>query len=124
LFDSIFPAHFYPSDKELDSTQSKDEHKLHVKFFRKVDQSFFERKIVIFHLFIDLTAKDKNNLLYKWHLITFSENDTDVLENNHWSEGQHIHFINYLWPNCDPQKLMNDFPKTPTKSIHIRYSDD
>ena len=43
---------------------------------------------------------------------------------NHWRDGSHIHFVNFLWPNYDPAKLwdMLKEPETRVKdSFHIRY---
>lgn len=116
----IAPEHLSPKDEEISSLSNKFEHphklKLQQKFVSKIKQSFKDRKLLIFHLF---TASTK-----EWHLIYFNEKDSDVLTNNHWGKGPHIHFVNYLWGNIDLENLWNNFPKFPSNGLHIKYEDN
>jgi len=113
----IAPVHLSPKDEEISSLSNSFEHpekrKLQEKFFRKTQQSFKDRKMLMLHLF---TFSSK-----EWHIIYFNEKDSDITANNHWNKGPHIHFINYLWGNIDLETLWNNFPKFPNNGLHLRY---
>jgi hypothetical protein len=118
--DIFAPDHLLPKDEEIKSfgnraSENTDKLKLQGKFFKKVIQSFKERKMLILHLFTFSSSE--------WHVIYFNEKDSDIVDNNHWENGPHIHFINYLWGNINLENLWNNFPKLPNNGLHIRYKD-
>lgn len=81
------------------------------KTFRKIKQMFLERKVMAFHFFVAPS---------RWHLISFSNHDAHSAGPNHWECGTHIHFVNFLWPECDPVQIWNSFPERPS-GVHIRF---
>ena len=94
------------------------------KFVNKMKNAYLTRKRIHYHLFYKADLSD--NAKDKWHLIYLSDEDRKT-NNNHWKEGPHFHFINYLWPDLDPDNLHNSFNltrKTPVKgALHIRLSE-
>ena len=59
------------------------------KFFRKIDQTFKDRRLFAAHLFY---SSDK---LY-WHLFYFDQRDY-AEQKNHWQHGTHIHYVNDMF---------------------------
>ena len=60
---------------------------------------------------------------YEWHLFIFDHHDQAQHRGNHWVFGAHMHFVNWLWPRLDPEKVWNDFVlsgKKPGSSLHLR----
>jgi hypothetical protein len=59
-----------------------------------------------------------------WHLFFFDQNDRYIRE-NHWDFGSHIHYVNWLWPNLECQKVWSEFCENGKKAIgdheHIRF---
>ena len=110
------PDHLTPTRTEIAGLalrdRSPEQLELQNRVVRKLRQIFEERTLTAFHFFF---APER------WHLIFFTQKDARRISENHWSEGPHIHFINYLWgPTCDPRKLWRRFPDRPKKSVHIR----
>jgi hypothetical protein len=95
--------------KRLHSGKPKDVQKLN----RRMGALFKERRIISTHMFYNES---------KWHLLFFSTEDR-TKENNHWASGAHIHFVNFLWPQYDRDKLWRDITKerwtTIPGSFHI-----
>jgi len=63
--------------------------------------------------------------LSMWHFFQFDQRDLED-EQNHWKEGAHIHFLNWLWPNYDTKTLWANFTSGRAKmndSLHVRYFD-
>jgi hypothetical protein len=86
------------------------------KATNKIFQFFEERRYLVGHIFY-------NEELTDWHFFYFDQRDQDD-EKHHWRGGPHIHFVNCLWPNLNPQKLWKDFcleSVTPKGALHIRY---
>jgi hypothetical protein len=84
------------------------------KTANKVFAMLDERRILSGHLF---------QTIGQWHFIYFDNHDR-TSHRNHWSEGPHIHLINYLWPNRTADSVWNEFRDgNPTMkgAFHIRY---
>jgi hypothetical protein len=61
---------------------------------------------------------------YEWHLFIFHHHDLDVEDDNHWTGGTHMHFVNWLWPRLDPERVWKEFMRTgkkPGSSLHLRH---
>jgi hypothetical protein len=86
------------------------------KAINKMAQMFRDRRYLVGHIFYvpDLSV---------WHFFQFDQRDLEE-RNNHWKEGSHIHFLNWLWPNFDAQTLWRSFTTDRVKmntSLHVRY---
>lgn len=89
------------------------------KAIRKIGQMFKDRRYLVGHIFYvpDLT---------EWHFFQFDQRDLEDERGNHWKEGAHIHFLNWLWPNYDAKTLWENFTSGKAKmndSLHVRYLD-
>jgi len=86
------------------------------KAFRKVEQTFAQRRQLVGHMFYtpDLGA---------WHFFYFDQRDT-APRRNHWKGGAHIHLINHLWPNRTAAGVWREFtlgnPRMKNAE-HIRF---
>lgn len=83
------------------------------KFVSKVSQLFKDRRYLVGHIFYN-----KN----KWHLFYFDQRDSEKRK-NHWIEGPHIHFVNYLW-GVNVDQLWSSFNTRRggfSKGLHIKY---
>ncbi|MDO8580041.1 MAG: hypothetical protein Q7S13_01005 [Candidatus Omnitrophota bacterium] len=115
------PQHLKPTDAEREALSRNGVGEIKgdaLKFVSKVSQIFEDRKYLVGHLFY---SPD----LSKWHFFYFSQRDWDNRD-NHWEQGSHIHFINYLW-NLDVKKLWGEFineGKIPGGALHIRFQED
>jgi hypothetical protein len=116
------PPHLTPTEEEIaGATASKPGFVTEeaAKFIKKVEQTFKQRRYLVGHMFY--TAD-----LSKWHFFYFDQRDLDH-RNAHWKEGQHIHLINYLWPNYEPNRLWSEFCSGNMRiknSIHVKYFDE
>ena len=87
------PDHLNPSEAELKALANsgpgliKDPQAL--KAVRKMSQIFVERRYLVGHIFHvpDLT---------KWHFFCFDQRDLEGDKPNHWKEGSHVHFTNWV----------------------------
>lgn len=89
------------------------------KAFRKISHLFNVRRYLVGHIFY---TPD----LSEWHFFQFDQRDLEDTRPNHWKEGAHIHFMNWLWPNRDPKILWNQFTSGEAKlndSVHVRFND-
>jgi len=118
-YNDFVPIHLDPTDEEFEALQAVDKPgKLEgkaKKFMSKIGQIFVERRYLVVHVFY-------NEL--KWHLFYFDQRDIEKERRNHWKEGSHIHFVNYLWPNHDLGNLWEIFDKSNASvggKIHIKY---
>jgi hypothetical protein len=89
------------------------------KAVRKLGQMFKDRKYLVGHIFYvpDLT---------EWHFFQFDQRDLEDERGNHWKEGAHVHFLNWLWPNYDAKTLWENFISGKAKindSLHVRFLD-
>jgi len=108
------PVHLQPTHADLQSIRDSVNPGSKVpKALRKMIRIFDERKHVSAHLF---TSPDR------WHMFYFTLQDTDERE-NHWEHGAHVHFVNYLWPNIDPEVVWKSFAdrKSLHPGVHIRF---
>ena len=81
----------------------------------KMRQIFIDRKCLIAHLF--------HNFLY-WHLFFFDQRDFEAQMENHWKEGSHIHFVNYLWTQYRINTIDDSFDDrnfSISDKLHIRF---
>jgi hypothetical protein len=87
------------------------------KAVQKIGQLFEERRYLVGHMFY-------NHDLSRWHFFCFDQRDLEERRPNHWKEGSHVHFMNWLWPNQDPKTLWKEFVAgnyKPGSSIHLRF---
>ena len=87
------------------------------KAVRKMGQMFEERRYLVGHIFYvpDLT---------KWHFFCFDQRDLEERKPNHWKEGAHVHFVNWLWPGKDAKSVWSNFVEgdyRPGDALHIRF---
>ncbi|SRR6266567_1477649 len=64
--------------------------------------------------------------LSEWHFFQYNQRDIEHERGNHWKEGAHIHFLNWLWPHYDAESPWAQFISGKAKlndSLHARYSD-
>lgn len=113
----FIPSHLKHTDEELNSLCLLKQHiitKQFKKFINKISQIFKERRWLIAHLFFNET---------KWHLFYFDQRDINRSK-NHWKEGEHIHFVNYLWPQYSRDELWSSFGQKNTRikdKLHIKF---
>ncbi len=86
-----------------------------IRTVRKINEVFHQRRLLTAHIFINQQ---------RWHIFYFDQRDMEASAPNHWEHGSHIHFVNDLWPNYDPQDVWNLFELAETRvkgKLHIRY---
>jgi len=118
-YHDFVPSHLVPTDEERKALRSskvgeslKGSAK---KFVTKVSAIFNERRYLVAHIF-----HNEN----KWHLFYFDQRDIENMRGNHWKKGVHIHFVNYLWPCYNINKLWENFDKEDASAgdkLHIRF---
>lgn len=113
------PPHLLPSDEERNALSlSKAGETLNQpakKLVSKISAIFNDRRCLVAHIFYNQT---------KWHLFYFDNRDMENICRNHWKEGAHVHFVNYLWPNYDIKTLWGNFDKKDASAgdrLHIRF---
>ena len=113
------PAHLKPTDDEKaalgSATVGEQLSGKAETLINKVSQIFKERRYLVAHVFFNQA---------KWHLFYLDQKDIENKRRNHWKEGAHIHFVNYLWPQYDMEKLWEVFDKAAASAggkLHIRY---
>jgi hypothetical protein len=115
------PERLNPTDKDLAALAGNGVGPLQPgaqKTMRKIFQLFRDRRYLVGHIFY---VPD----LSEWHFFQFDQRDTEDERANHWKEGAHIHFLNWLWPNYDAETLWANFTSGKAKmndSLHLRYS--
>lgn len=116
------PEHLDPSDSEIQALENTAAGSLLTgdaeKAVRKMSQMFEERRYLVGHMFF---APD----LSKWHFFCFDQRDLET-KGNHWKEGSHVHFINWLWPGHGAKAVWSDFVTEdlrPGGAIHLRFSE-
>lgn len=119
-YEDFIPEHLRVTEKEKGSlgkarvgeTLTGDAAKL----ISKVSQIFKQRRYLAAHIFFNQK---------KWHIFYLDQRDIEDREANHWSEGAHIHFVNYLWPGYSPADLWALFDKADASingKLHIRFT--
>ena len=84
----------------------------------KMGHLFNVRRYLVGHIFY---VPD----LSEWHFFQFDQRDLEDTRRNHWKEGAHVHFINWLWPNHDAKTLWENFTSGKAKmndSSHVRFN--
>jgi hypothetical protein len=116
----IIPPHLVPSDSEHQALRNNAPGPLSSeaeKFVRKISQIFKDRKIMVGHMFYTPDFS-------RWHFFCFDQRDLEE-NTNHWKEGAHVHFINWLWKKLDAKSVWSVFVSDnarPTSVIHLRFS--
>lgn len=118
-FSDKIPEHLYPKDDERAAISENGVGPLRgksKKAINKVFQIFKDRRCLAAHLFY---TSDYNY----WHMFYFDQRDNEI-NDNHWKEGPHVHYLSDLWPQYKLpdiwQKVLKDetnFGSTP----HIRF---
>jgi hypothetical protein len=113
------PEHLVPTEEEHLALRDNGVGPLQgqaKKMFRKIHQTFEERRYLVGHIFYRPDLTD-------WHFFYFDQRDWAETK-NHWKHGSHIHLVNHLWPNYDAEGLWERFTKGNVKlgdSLHIRF---
>ena len=86
------PEHLVPSEPEIEALKGTPAGSLltggAAKAARKMSQLFKDRRYLVGHLFFTLDYS-------KWHFFCFDQRDLET-RGNHWKEGSHVHFVNWL----------------------------
>ena len=120
-FSERVPDHLVPSEEDRRAIEENGLGLLKpraAKTMRKVFQLFKERRTLAGHMFY--TAR-----LHEWHFFCFDQNDLLESSGNHWVQGAHIHFINWLWPHVDPREVWSRFVRhseKPHSTLHLRHA--
>lgn len=116
------PEHLVPSDSEIQALENTPTGTLLTgdadKAVRKMSQSFKEQRYLVGHMFFTPEFA-------KWHFFCFDQRDLET-NGNHWKEGSHGHFINWLWPRQEAKSVWSNFvteDQRPGGAIHLRFSD-
>ena len=121
-YHDIVPEHLVPTDAGRAAIAANGVGLLKPearKAVRKVFQLFEDRRWLVGHMFY-------TESLYEWHFFCFDQRDTEASRRNHWKNGAHMHFVNWLWPNYGARLVWSAFAAnnvTPGGSVHIRYND-
>lgn len=114
------PENVRLTDKNIKAITSNGVGKLNrdaTKAVNKLFQSPLQVKRTTAHLFYRSDHRF-------WHLFFFDLKDR-AANQNHWDLGSHIHYVNWLWPNLECQKVWKEFCKNGKKAIggheHIRF---
>jgi hypothetical protein len=116
------PEHLHPTDNDLAALAANPVGLLQPgaqKTVRKISQIFQDRRQLVGHIFYVPGTSE-------WHFFQFDQRDLEAERRNHWKEGAHIHFLNWLWPNYDAETVWANFTSGKVKlndSLHVRYSD-
>lgn len=111
------PQHLIPSEEEKKALSENGVGELKgkaLKHLKKVNQIFKERKYRVGHLFVGSQ---------KWHLFYLDLKDIEQ-DNNHWMNGPHLHFTNYLSPGLSIDHVIDRFQKLDFdfgSRLHIKY---
>jgi hypothetical protein len=114
------PEHLNPTDADLAALAANPVGPLQPaakKAVTKMRQIFRDRRYLVGHIFY---VPD----LSEWHFFQFDQRDLEDERGNHWKEGAHIHFLNWLWPNYDAKTVWANFTSGKVKlndSLHVKY---
>ena len=120
FYRDIVPEHLNLSDANLKALAENGVGPLGpeaAKAVRKMGQIFEERRYLVGHMFY---TPD----LSRWHFFCFDQRDLEERRPNHWKEGSHVHFMNWLWPNQGAKDVWSEFVSgnyKPGSSIHLRF---
>lgn len=116
------PEHLHPTDEDLAALATNPVGALRPgaqKALRKIGQIFKDRRHLVGHIFYVPDSPE-------WHFFQFDQRDIEDARANHWKEGAHVHFLNWLWPNYHGMTLWRNFTSGRVKlndSLHVRYLD-
>jgi hypothetical protein len=122
-FKDIVPEHLIPSDDEWAALAKNPAGELSAeaaKTVSKMAQLFDDRRYLVGHIFF---MPDQS----RWHFFCFDQRDLEDQRPNHWKEGPHVHFINWLWPRQNAEELWSHFireSERPGGDFHLRFSMD
>ncbi len=105
FYRDTIPEHLHPSDTEHKALADNGVGPLGpeaAKAVRKMAQMFEERRYLVGYMFY-------NRDLSRWHFFCFDQRDLEERRPNHWKEGSHVHFMNWLWPKQDVQSVWSQF---------------
>jgi hypothetical protein len=111
---SKFPEFVPPHLEITDNDRSRLKEGVGAAFAKKLTSLMRERRNICVHLF-------ERGL--EWHCFYFSYRDIET-DGNHWSQGAHLHYLSYLWPNITKDKIWKAFDTRVTKlpgDLHIRF---
>ena len=117
-FNDFQPEHLQPTEQEVWSLGRTENGVISAdgqRFIRKVSEIFKQRRYLVAHIFANAE---------RWHLFYFDQRDIQTLDPNHWKHGPHLHFVNDLWPNYDPNDVWALFDQADASlrgKLHIRY---
>lgn len=117
------PEHLNPTDDDLAALAANGVGLLEPgaqKAVKKIGQMFKDRRYLVGHIFYVPN-------LSEWHFFQFDQRDLEHERGNHWKEGAHVHFLNWLWPNYDAKTLWENFSVGKARlsdSLHVRYFDE
>jgi hypothetical protein len=112
------PEHLNPTDNDLAALSANPVGPLQPDAQKTVFQIFRDRRQLVGHIFYVPGT-------FEWHFFQFDQRDLEDTA-NHWKEGSHIHFLNWLWPNYDAKTVWANFTSGKVKlndSLHVRYVD-
>jgi len=115
-YNNFVPDHLQTTDDEVDSLSSTKAGEKIVgpakSFVNKIIATFEQRRYLVAHIFYN---QDKGHCFY------FDQRD---IQNNHWKNGCHLHFVNHLWPNYDPNDVWKTFDESNASlggKLHIKF---
>ena len=118
-FDDRRPEHLRPKPSELAAAGRAKVGPLEGearKLFRKIDQTFEERRLFAAHLFYTPSHR-------YWHLLYFDQRDI-AQRDNHWRHGPHIHYASDVFQSRPLREVwarVRNGEVSFLKAIHIRY---
>jgi hypothetical protein len=121
FYRDIVPRHLELSDSDIQALHNNKPGPLTpggAKAVSKMFQMFEERKYLVGHIFYTPNFS-------RWHFFCFDQRDLEEDKPNHWKEGAHVHFVNWLWPGQDAKSAWLRFVNEngrPGGSIHLRFS--
>jgi hypothetical protein len=117
-YNDFQPEHLQPTEEEVQGLGKTENGIISIdgqRFIRKISQLFKQRRYLVAHIFANAQ---------RWHLFYFDQRDIQNVDSNHWKHGAHLHFVNDLWPNYDPNDvwaLFNLADASVGGKLHIRY---
>ena len=109
-FNEFIPQHLKIRESDISNLKKG----IPTKLIKKTKALFKERRRIHAHLF----ERDE-----QWHRFYYSYRDIGSNRKSHWKYGSHLHYVSYLWPNLDKEKIWASFDKRFTDiqgAIHIR----
>lgn len=116
-FDQRVPGHLQPKASELQADLAPGPLRGEgAKLFRKLFQTFEERRLFAAHL---LYTPDYT----WWHLLYFDQRDVDRVR-NHWERGPHLHYASESFHPAPLEEIWDRVRQGDTaflKPVHVRF---